>query len=1276
MSPNEQQQKIIEALDHTVNVSAGAGTGKTATLTNRVVRCISALVDRDLGAALPIENILAITFTKEAAQELKNRIRQALFLEAKRRNSPTIYECALNVDNAWISTIHSFAARILRENALDFDMDPDFAVLDEPNADRLFAQAFEIVLEKISNGEYGIDPGLGRFLSRKNLLNTENDKSAIEGCIKELSDSASIMPNGLSDTKFLDIKYRPSEVLRALYESALDVLNVYEEGKKPASAYKEGISNKEGIEKAIGLADRYFKQNKTDDFCDPDFDFEDFLSIVYAFPATSLSFPSSKHEYFNVFQDYRCALRRASDRTIAAFSFIQNRSIVELASMIEEEAEKLKSTKQTLLTNNDLLRICREKLLDENNYKILDRYKEQFQYIMIDEFQDTDKLQMEIVSMLAKQDEGCGQEGDLKNVCTVGDMQQSIYRFRGADVRLAKSRKKAAQQMDGAQLSLQVNYRSHRDILKAVEIVFSNGIMFGADFLKLEPSDTAELSPMLEKAYKDTPRAVFDFINYPSQGDITSAEAKAKSALSIAHYFKSLADRGVSYSDMVLLLGRMSDSKIYSLALDMLGIPHLVTGGSLFGESSEALLVGNLLRIAVNISDDRALFNVLTSDLFNVSDPAFAFIAKNAGIKDPVLSYFGKKFLSVDLEDATKCDYLNEEDVGQMRLTKRLLEDFLCEARRSGPAFALRRLLVDSGYIYRLEGGGSKELDAKSLSRAGNLKKALDIVFDLEQSASGIADICDGYIDHISTAKEPPGSLVLNESNFLSIMTIHSSKGLEFPHVAVADLEKSKNPPKRFIVENIADATYLSSSENIKDILKDDDTVKNYGRITKAEFGLAEDGGLCRSISGIDGIEDPDELYKALSSYQKEEELEERKRLLYVAMTRAKETLYVSNIKGADPTKRQNPYSGLCALLYESLCAYFGKEEGISDTDFDLVSMPIRFKRTFLTSNSITECERAELDEIAGINADPKPSPEAYGGDNDPETFRIPVYEHAVEKEFKPDDLIRWNVFSYTSLSKDKETTSSSADASEAALGQDEGRMAVSDEEKATSLGSAFHSLAELAICRHNLYLAEGSARAVRELVSSKDIKAKERFYKLSGPQCERLDEAVRRWLGSSIAKSFFSKKDIGSEVPFMTKISFNAEEIASNLSRKHPEFPHGSPNMQHRFYLEGEIDGLASCGGHALLIDYKTGRSGGLDEKGLYEKYLFQAQCYAYAMLRGPYSSVDANFILVEQEDPSLGQEPRCVRYSFSTCDLSALKDAILKAYARRMVKLRFSER
>ena len=561
-------------------------------------------------------------------------------------------------------------------------------------------------------------------------------------------------------------------------------------------------------------------------------------------------------------------------------------------------------------------------------------------------------------------------------------------------------------------------------------------------------------------------------------------------------------------------------------------------------------------------------------------------------------------------------------------------------------------VLIDSGWLRRLEDEG-----AEGLARAANVYKACRLARDIEhRKGSGPAQTAVELRAHIEIAKEAPGSLSSKSGDFVRIMTVHASKGLEFPIVAVAELRSDEVRSSRMVRATLNGKTYLSL-----------DAGATATRLTAKQSQLI---AKCTSVDPFEGDED-DEFYQqlienpgghspvevrcAIRQHEHLGETEETRRLLYVALTRAQEAIICAI---AGKTTKDDP-TGLAKSVWGSVeSALCGEgnafEPGVTLLDFGGES-PARVERIDLT----VESEEPYDSEVAGAEAANQEEGCSLAGVSDParRTVEIPEVLPHCELLAQAWPASRADVFSYSSIAhspSDEAGTSSSAEeiiSSKVPPVEEPGfsevdeaawtaiRASLSgDADKATDLGTAFHRLAQQAVCTH----VESAALVCPD---KSHVDALARHCGLSDLQRIRLTEALARWFESDFAARVATFSRLRAEVPFFVRVGRGAS----------------AP------FMEGEIDLLADGkdGRTALVVDYKTGGSPGESPAQLHEKHRLQALCYAYALLMQGYESTEFAFVRVEQPDDTKEGQPQQVNYTFTAADLPAIEGEILARYA-----------
>ena len=500
-----QQLQVVKTLDRPLFVSAGAGSGKTFTLTRRIVYALSP----ESGPFVEhLDQVLAITFTKDAAAEIRDRVRRALIEEG-------MDEEALTVDDAWVSTIHGMCSRILRAHALELGIDPEFTVLTD--TDELMDQAVEHVLGRATAPDAA--PELAASLKALYAWYPMAGEggpfgagTTIKGLVRDLLELSSQLPGGMDDVCVARGQADTSALADA-YRAAL--------GASKATTEKAQV--------ALDAIDAFEASDKT---------MEDAARLMMSCgtPRASKAFPKEQVELL------KAEAADAFINIVLACGGPALDALVGLARAVEAEYRALKAG-QSALDNNDLLRMAYEALRDYPAIRAA--YEGRFKMVMIDEFQDTDQMQVDLIRYLT----GAGERA----LCTVGDAQQSIYRFRGAEVEVFRRQERkvgsttapetavASDAPAGELVKLVRNFRSHDEVLRYVARVFdgdTGGLMQG--FLDLEPSDKRK-----DKLKAKASRRQALLVAGGSTQERTQAKARA-----IAERFQALVKAGQPQGSM------------------------------------------------------------------------------------------------------------------------------------------------------------------------------------------------------------------------------------------------------------------------------------------------------------------------------------------------------------------------------------------------------------------------------------------------------------------------------------------------------------------------------------------------------------------------------------------------------------------------------------------------------------------------------------------------------------------------------------------------------
>ncbi len=1190
-----QQLQIVKTLDRPLFVSAGAGSGKTFTLTRRIVYALSP----ESGPFVEhLDQVLAITFTKDAAAEIRDRVRRALIDEG-------MDEEALTVDDAWISTIHGMCSRILRAHALELGIDPEFTVLTD--TDELMDQAVEHVLARATAPDAA--PELAASLKALYAWYPMAGEggpfgagTTIKGLVRELLELSSQLPGGMDDVCVA----RGQADTSALADAYRAALGASKAATEKAQVALDAIDAFEASGKTMADAAR--------------------LMMSCTMPRASKAFPKEQVELL------KAEAADAFINIVLACGGPALDALVGLARSVEAEYRALKAA-QSALDNNDLLRMAYEALRDYPAIRAA--YEGRFKMVMIDEFQDTDQMQVDLIRYLT----GAGERA----LCTVGDAQQSIYRFRGAEVEVFRRQERkvgstAASETvatpdvpAGELVKLVRNFRSHDEVLRYVARVFDGddgGLMQG--FLDLEASDGRK-----DTLVADASRRQALFVAGGSTQERTQAKARA-----IAERFRALADAGQPQGGMVLLLGRMTNADVYAQAFRDQGLDCVIAGGSVFAQAAEVQTIRALVCALANPADTaQGLMPLLASPMFALGAQEFLALATKL---DDQTGETSRR--NIDAGIMSDCDVPGLRDLPLLTRAREVLRYAFRRVGRDSFAVIARDVVNASGWFVRLAQRGP---EGKAI--AANVLKALDAVAEAEAEVGNSPRSIALAFDRFLAGKEAPGALNEEGNGAVRIMTVHASKGLEYPVVAVSEcfgVRKSTGAAQMGRVEGGAQVVALPARfDGVK--LADGTFVK--GDDVKKQFEHAFKGkgtSLWLSPELMDDVcatGSPAEAFVRLRNDDLQLSLEERARLLYVAMTRARELVIlamdvaVSRGKVPAPSfdvesdltydvlRRILPGQGLGMPQLDADHLVFDNSQ---PGDYELISLAnFTFgEQTFEANASLDAEGRLVRGDAEVVNAGTRaavPGP----ADPEPDAFEL-VYPQAVGVRMGTCPYPVRDSYSYSSIAAALHAEAEDH-AAEARVPMDEaGDDAESDGSEMTdadvatvepvgnpvALGSAFH-----AACQ---WLIEMGADELP--VERADALA--RLWHLTPEQRERFDVALNRWLKSAVRADLLSWPCIRAEVPFFS-LGCEDEDIA-----------------RYGAYAEGAIDALATDPAdpsRALVIDYKTGGTPDETPEQLQEKHALQAHVYSDVLHKAGFETVTVKFVRVEQPDPTLFVEP-----------------------------------
>ncbi len=787
LSLTDEQRAAVQRREGDLLLDAGAGSGKTTVLVERFVRAV-------LEDGIEVGAILAITFTEKAAAELRDRIRARL-------RSLGALDAARATEGAFISTIHGFCARVLRANALAAGLDPGFEVLDRPAADRLADRAFDDALPAVAERV----PELGELLASGGGVGAV--RGAVFAAFSELRSRGVAAPAlpplagapelGPLRGALLSCAAAAARELGAIADPSPKVCTALERlGRVSVLAGTGGEVPWPGELDAIKLPGGNGAALSTD--------------VCLAYGGALVEFRAA------------CAHRWAAGTWVA------------LDEMLREFGVRYAARKraESALDFEDLELMSRDLLASDRSVR--ERYRGRFGQIMVDEFQDTNAVQLELIEAIADD-----------NLFTVGDAQQSIYGFRHADVELFERRAERLA-VAGRRLTLSTNFRSRPAILAVIDAAFAD--VLGDRFRPLvagrsESADgggAAGPGPLVELLIADK-GSEWEEIGIAAPWRIAEARALAARVASL------VAAGDCAPGDVVVLCRATTDLRAYERALEERGVPTYVIGGRGYWAHPQVVDLVCYLRALANPLDEEALYTVLTSPLVGCTLDALVILASvsRAAGRDPW-------WLLRDPDG--RLDALDAADRERFRLFAVWFAEQRAAVGRSGVEELVERALDLSGYdlaMLAMPGGPRRLANVRKLMRLGRAYEAQDGP-DLRGFLALIAGRGAG------DPRESEAPVEGEALDAVRLMTIHRAKGLEFPVVCVSDL----------------------------------------GRVpwrTAPLLRLGRDGGIGIRLArpGSGGRENALD-YDALRAERLETEAAEERRLFYVAMTRAQERLLLS----------------------------------------------------------------------------------------------------------------------------------------------------------------------------------------------------------------------------------------------------------------------------------------------------------------------------------------------------------------------------------------------
>ena len=886
------QKSAIDTRDCNVLVSAAAGSGKTAVLVERI---ISMITDPDKN--IDIDRLVVVTFTKAAAAQMKDKIRKALdsMLDENPGDVNLLRQITL-LNNAQITTIDSFCLWIIRNHFPEVNLDPGFRIMDEGEKKLIENDVLEDVLEEFyaeadeeffnlvdafgmgrdDSGLVSIIDKIYRF-SRSNPWIDEwfdecmlvyDDETYDNPAIKELYDS---IKNALLDyrdkyNRLVDICSEPAGP--AAYTGALqsDLLGINEMinsqdfgelGRKIRTFSFEALSRKKDAGADPDIKEYVKGQRKL---------FKDYIG--------RLNDKIFLKEDDGIFEDMQGA-------------GIQIRTLLKVAKVYAKRVSEVKREKG-IIDFNDMEHLALSILVKKEDGKLVytetaDKLANRFEEILIDEYQDSNQLQEVILNAVSK----TRLSGENNNIYMVGDVKQSIYKFRLACPELFIEKYDTyGETGDNVRIELQKNFRSRENVLECANDVFSH--IMNKNFSGIGYDETVRLNagfPYPEYSdsnYGDEANKSTDVILISSENE-EEATTRELEADRLAKLIEGIVSSGVNvydadeniyrpaeYRDIVILTRSVTGwADTFADALMDRGIPAYTDSSTGYFSVREIQVILSMLTIVDNPVQEISLAAAMMSYFGG-------FTAAELGMVRKLGREHADKNTHNNLYEHLKAvavlggaDNIQETDVKQLSGKCALFLAKLTEYRDKNSVEPLYDLcwemIYDSGYydyVGTMTAGAQRQANLNVLlERAAGYGKS---------SYSGLFNFLR-YIERLKKFDEDfaEGAASLDNENLVRIMSIHKSKGLEFPIVILAGAHKSIN---------FMDATAPVLVDQNLGIAVD---YVDLERRTKTPTIIK--GAMARRIV--------------------RESIAEEERLLYVAMTRAREKLIITGVvKDADKT--------------------------------------------------------------------------------------------------------------------------------------------------------------------------------------------------------------------------------------------------------------------------------------------------------------------------------------------------------------------------------------
>lgn len=862
-------EKQATCLEPAINriITAGAGSGKTFILVNRILGLISG-EDSNYGP-VNLESIVALTFTKKAAGEMKTRIYRELLRRLQKEDNPEIRRRLTRAKDyfhsANIDTIHGFATGLIRSRPIELGIDPDFQIPEEIDLSNMVKDSVNRTLDDLWRRSREDIKSLTDHMNVgkiKSVLNKlVKDRAALEETIRTRNNTDPIeFIRSIQESKWRDFKKwlgstgHGFDALGNIRRRCEDILND-NIGKK--SDKNQKLKAQRYISEFIDPITHVLEVDGPEDF---QYDSIDKFQLTLKDIGRMQNWPDySPKEFIDKINEFVFPWFLPLERDLEALEVID--SILSIAKLALDDLNQRKY-ERSIVAFDDMILLARE-LSSNSTVGIPHRGA----YFLIDEFQDTDPIQWDIIRNLS-----CNDSRTPVRLFLVGDTKQSIYGFRGADHTVSRSAKAALGNQDqNIEVILDENFRSTPGVLAFTNALFNRLFTQAAALGNPYEARAQSLAPMRDQEEGPSGNSSVNFLAYETgvkrRGDSEQWKAEAKA---VAGFLCDIRDNSVdefqnisklfdSNSPAIGILFRSHSSmEPYMEEFRKNNLNFTVYRGRSFFETPEASALMNLLAWLGDEGNDVALVGLLRSLMFNWKDQEIAAIR--------LLSHPGNHFWeqlkthmeSPNLQDSFGFDPLN--DIKKLSSLKRMVNHLsLTETIRVAIDMTMAHFTLEAA--------------ANTGQALPNVEKFIDLVRKMEKV--GHTRPLDSYYALKEIAESAKGEAEADtsasEEASIQLMTIHSAKGLEFPMIIIACNSRRTSAVSRDFATRIC----------VSDPQKPDIIARKTLCAIDWPFSQTETENK------------PTIMSKFLDDHAKAQQEAEEKRLLYVALTRARDKLLI-----------------------------------------------------------------------------------------------------------------------------------------------------------------------------------------------------------------------------------------------------------------------------------------------------------------------------------------------------------------------------------------------